>query len=83
MCAFRAGWIDQLYVAPEHQGGGIGAALLQKAKDANEHLQLWAFRRNENALRFYELQGFRLVTSTDGRDNEEREPDALYAWERS
>lgn len=83
LCAFREGWVDHLYVHPAHHRSGIGAALLRKAKDANEQLQLWAFQRNENALRFYESQGFRLVKTTDGRDNEEREPDALYAWERS
>jgi putative acetyltransferase len=82
-CAFRPGWIDQLYVHPAHQRNGIGTALLRNAKDVNGHLRLWAFQRNENALRFYESQGFALVTTTDGRDNEEREPDALFAWERS
>ncbi len=83
LCAFREGWLDHLYGHPEHHRSGIGAALLQKAKDANEQLQLWAFQRDENALRFYESQGFRLVKKTDGQHNEEREPDALYAWERS
>ena len=82
-CAFRTGWVDHLYVHPAHQRGGIGAALLLEAKNANVRLQLWAFQRNENARRFYESQGFRLVKTTDGRDNEEREPDALYAWERN
>jgi putative acetyltransferase len=83
MCAFREGWLDHLYVHPDYQRTGIGAALLRKVKDANDRLQLWAFQRNENARGFYEAQGFRLVLMTDGRDNEEGEPDALYAWERS
>ncbi len=83
MCAFREGWVDHLYVHPARYRTGIGKALLCKAKDAHQRLQLWAFQRNENALRFYESQGFRLVRTTDGADNEEREPDALYAWERS
>ena len=82
-CAFRAGWVDQLYVHPAHRRGGIGAALLLEAQNANVRLQLWAFQRNENARRFYESQGFRLMKTTDGRDNEEREPDSLYAWERN
>jgi hypothetical protein len=38
------------------------------------------FQRNEDARRFYERRGFRLVRLTDGADNMEREPDALYAW---
>ncbi len=83
MCAFRDGWVDQLYVHPAHQRDGIGAALLRIAKGVNARLQLWAFQRNVNAMRFYESQGFRPVKTTDGRDNEEHEPDALFAWERS
>jgi GNAT superfamily N-acetyltransferase len=83
MCAFRDGWIDQLYVHPRAQRRGAGAALLRKAKDANARLQLWAFRRNEAALRFYEAQGFAVVRTTDGTGNEEREPDALLAWENA
>jgi hypothetical protein len=38
------------------------------------------FQRNEDARRFYERQGCVLVELTDGAGNEEREPDALYAW---
>jgi GNAT superfamily N-acetyltransferase len=78
-CAFRDGWIDHLYVHPAHQRSGVGAALLRKAMDANESLQLWTFQRNANARAFYEAHGFLCVKTTDG-DNEEREADALYAW---
>jgi ribosomal protein S18 acetylase RimI-like enzyme len=38
------------------------------------------FQQNENARRFYEARGFRLEYETDGADNEERMPDARYAW---
>jgi ribosomal protein S18 acetylase RimI-like enzyme len=79
-CAFREGWVDHLYVHPAHQRQGIGAALLRKATDANETVQLWTFQRNTNAIRFYESQGFTSLKLTDGSDNEEREPDALYGW---
>jgi hypothetical protein len=42
--------------------------------------EVWAFQRNENALHFYESQGFRLIEATDGGGNEEREPDMLLTW---
>lgn len=32
------------------------------------------------ARSFYESYGFRLVRTTEGSGNEEREPDALYEW---
>jgi len=82
-CAFREGWVDHLYVHPEHHRTGVGSALLRTAMAANEALQLWTFQRNMNARAFYEAHGFACVKTTDGRDNEEREPDALYTWSRS
>lgn len=81
-CAFREGWVDQLYVDPAVHRRGLGARLLAQAKSAQPRLQLWVFQRNRPAIAFYEAQGFHLVRTTDGRDNEEREPDALYAWAR-
>ena len=81
--AFRPGWIDQLYVLPAAQRGGIGTALLRVAQDAHDSLSLWTFQRNTPARRFYEARGFRPIHETDGVDNEEEEPDVLYLWARS
>ena len=83
MCAFRPGWLDHLYVHPAHQRGGVGSALLRKAIDENEALQLWVFQTNEKAIRFYERHGFTLARVTDGLENEERQPDALYVYDVS
>ncbi len=82
-CAFRPGWVDHLFVDPAHHGEGIGSTLLDRAMAANGRLMLWVFQRNVAAIRFYVARGFRLVRTTDGRDNEEGEPDALYAWSRA
>lgn len=78
--AFREGWIDQLYVLPSSQGQGVGSALLHVAKSRFSRLSLWTFQRNKSARRFYERHGFVFVKETDGITNEEREPDALFAW---
>jgi putative acetyltransferase len=80
--AYREGWIDHLYVDAAFHGKGIGSALLRKAQESEPALSLWAFQRNGEARRFYERKGFRVVRETDGRDNEEREPDMLLAWTR-
>lgn len=82
MIAFRAEWVDHLYVLPSAQGGGIGTALLDVAKGAFSILNLWTFQRNAPARAFYEQRGFALVELTDGSHNEEKEPDALYRWQR-
>lgn len=79
-CAYRESWLDHLYVHPEHQNEGIGSHLLKMALEDSDELNLWVFQKNTGAIRFYERLGFRLVRATDGADNEEHEPDALYAW---
>lgn len=81
--AFRERWIDQLYVAPEAQGHGVGAALLALAKAAFSPICLWTFQRNAGARRFYEANGFVAVEMTDGAGNDECEPDVRYQWERA
>jgi len=73
--------LEKLYVEPEAQNRGVGAALLDQAKALRpEGFVLWVFQKNEGARRFYERHGFRLVELTDGADNMEQEPDALYRW---
>jgi GNAT superfamily N-acetyltransferase len=73
--------VTHLYVEPASQSRGIGSALLGHAKSLRpKRLELWVFQKNDGARRFYERHGFRLVRETDGADNMEREPDALYEW---
>ena len=75
------GYLNHLYVHPQHQGRGIGSALLNQAKaQAWEGLKLWTFEPNQGAIRFYEAHGFVTCKTTDGRDNEESVPDRLMAW---
>ena len=80
--AFTPEWINQLYVIPEAQGRGAGSKLLALAKADAARLWLWTFQCNVAARLFYERHGFVAVKMTDGADNEEREPDVLYAWSR-
>ena len=73
--------LDHLYVEPAHQRHGVGSLLLAKAKALRPGgLRLYAFQRNRRACDFYEARGFVPVTLSDGTDNEEQEPDVLYAW---
>jgi GNAT superfamily N-acetyltransferase len=77
------GWetLEKLYVEPDAQNRGVGTALLDKAKELRpDGLVLWVFQKNTGARRFYERHGFVLAKLTDGSDNMEHEPDALYVW---
>lgn len=74
--------LDHLYVGPGHQGQGVGSLLLAKAKALRPAgLRLYAFQRNRRARVFYEARGFVPLAFSTGADNEEREPDVLYAWQ--
>lgn len=74
------GHLEQLYVAPDRLGGGIGRRLVDLAKERSpEGLSLWTFQVNDRARRFYERNGFVAMELTDG-ENEEGQPDVRYEW---
>lgn len=79
-CAFKDGWLDHLYFLPSHVGKRLGPRLLTIAKKTYPCLQLWTFQKNTRAIGFYERQGFIKLKETDGSDNEEKVPDALFEW---
>jgi GNAT superfamily N-acetyltransferase len=75
------GWLHHLYVAPQAQGRGVGTTLFRRATQVRpEGFDLWVFQRNTGALRFYARHGCHEVLRTDGRDNEEHEPDVRLRW---
>jgi ribosomal protein S18 acetylase RimI-like enzyme len=75
--------LDHIYVHPDAQGRGIGTQLLERAMAQRpDGLRLWVFQKNGEARCFYERHGFHLVKLTDGAENMESEPDALYEWRR-
>jgi GNAT superfamily N-acetyltransferase len=76
-CAWRRGWVGHLSIHPDHHNRGLGTALLARATTDNGSLRLWAFQRTIPALRCYAARGFRAVMRTDGRRNEEQEPEVL------
>ena len=81
--AFAPGWVNQLYVAPKHQGRGVGTALLALAQRGNATLHLWAFKVNVEAIEFYRRRGFRVVEETDGAGNEAKQPDVKMRWDKA
>ena len=63
------GEIWALYVTPEHWGQGAGLALWDAAREGLieegcTEVTLWVMLRNERALRFYELAGFKRELNT-------------------
>jgi glucosamine--fructose-6-phosphate aminotransferase (isomerizing) len=54
------GHLDQMFIAPQAQGKGAGAALLEQAEAAGAR-SLECFRDNQRARAFYESRGWRLA----------------------
>jgi ribosomal protein S18 acetylase RimI-like enzyme len=79
-CSVNDDWVDHLYIHPEHQGKGHGAALIERAKAGQGSLQLWVFEQNTAAQAFYRAHGFAAVEQTDGQGNEEKCPDVRMVW---
>ncbi|TWV33384.1 GNAT family N-acetyltransferase [Streptomyces misionensis] len=74
--------LSQLYLDPSWRGRGLGDRFVALAKERGPgRLTLWTFQVNGPARRFYERHGFVAVETTDGRGNEEREPDVRYVWQ--
>ena len=80
--ALLPGWIDHLYVDPEHLRTGTGSTLVRLAQDQQSELRLYTFQSNSNARSFYEKHGFVIEELTDGQRNEEKMPDVTYLWNR-
>ena len=75
------GFLEQLYVHPSRHNTGTGSKLFKRVTEQHpKGFQFWTFQANAGARRFYERHGCALVRLTDGRDNEEKTPDALYVW---
>ena len=52
-------YLDQLFVAPEHQGRNLGRRLLAFARQQlPDEIRLRCVRENEKAWRWYEREGF-------------------------
>jgi ribosomal protein S18 acetylase RimI-like enzyme len=73
--------LDQLYMDPGWTRRRIGGRLVDLAKSRRPGgLALYTFQVNVRARAFYERHGFVVVDLNDGDRNEERQPDARYAW---
>ncbi|MGD9961265.1 N-acetyltransferase family protein [Nocardioides sp.] len=79
--AVRDDWLESLYVLPRASGRGVGSALLDLVKAlCPAGFELWVFEMNTPARQFYAARGLVELEHTDGRGNEEREPDLRLGW---
>ena len=55
--------VGAIFVDPEHQGRGVGRALMDWARDSRPFLELSVFEANQSGRGFYESYGFEYVGS--------------------
>lgn len=80
--AMNNDFVDQLYIAPDHQRRGIGRSLLNLARERSpNHVWLYTLQVNTSAREFYEKNGF--VAEKFGiSPPPESEPDVEYHWRK-
>jgi GNAT superfamily N-acetyltransferase len=78
--ALAGSYVDRLFVHPDHQRAGAGAALIAKAKALSPRgLELHTHQQNVSGCSFYEKHGFRAARyGTSGPP--ESAPDVEYHW---
>lgn len=74
-------WLHSLYVDPACQRSGVGASLLELAKQLRpDGFSLWVFESNRPARAFYAHHGLVELERTDGHGNDEQAPDLQMTW---
>jgi len=80
--ALSENWLDQLYLAENVQGQGLGSEFMAIAKRDRTSLTLYTFEKNTQARQFYAKHGFAEL-KVGGLDNEEKMADVLMEWRRT
>ncbi len=57
-CAVGNGWIEQLFVDPNHHKNGVGSQLVSRSKELQSNLKALVDLQNISAAAFYERLGF-------------------------
>lgn len=60
--------VGGLFVHPDHQGQGIGRALMDHARKSRPFLELDVFEANTSGRRFYDSYGFQMVDRHINKD---------------
>jgi len=73
-------YLAALFIDVKYQGEGYGKKLLNFIKERRENIQLKVYKKNRNAVQFYERNGF--VIKEELIDEQTAEEEFLMGWER-
>lgn len=75
--------IEALYLSRDARRKSWGRALLAAVMQDREHLSLWTFQANVDAVAFYKAHGFHISEVTAGQGNVEKLPDFYMTWTKA
>ena len=73
-------YIEGIFVDINNQHSGIGTSLLYKIKENKDNLILSVYKKNENAIRFYEKNNF--IITSENIDKNTNEIEYTMTWKR-
>ena len=77
----RSSWLNLLFVHPDRQARGVGAALIDLVKALRpQGFGLRVYQANVLARDFYRRHGLVELETTDGSSHDDDEPDLQMAW---
>jgi len=71
-------YIGALFVDPKYQKQKIGSKLINYVKNMHPELSLKVFTKNKDALRFYQKNGFKIMS--EQTDEGTKEQELLLSW---
>ncbi|MGX7031537.1 GNAT family N-acetyltransferase [Vagococcus zengguangii] len=75
------GYVAGLFVGKSHRNQGIGKELIRAAQAENQSLILSVYRKNKEAIAFYESQGFVIIEEQIDKITQEKE--YVMKWQQS
>ena len=73
-------YIEGIFVDINNQHNGIGTSLLDKIKEDKENLTLRVYKKNTNAIKFYEKNNFIIIS--ENIDENTNEIEYIMTWNK-
>lgn len=73
-------YIEGIFVDINNQHSGIGTSLLEKIKEDKESLTLSVYKKNANAIKFYEKNNF--IITSENIDKNTNEIEYTMTWKK-
>lgn len=73
-------YIEGIFIDINNQHSGIGTSLLDKIKENKDNLTLSVYKKNENAISFYEKNNF--IIASENIDKNTNEIEYTMTWKK-